>query len=120
MTEAPIDQNPIIIIIIVCVPVKKCFYLVKRLNQKILPAWSDNNLSLLQEISGLQKCNQLERLYLYDNQIQEIKNLELQVNVTNLWLNNNCITKIQVGTMNCVFCLPEFYLFYLPFCLAAL
>uniref|UniRef100_A0A3B5LPI9 Leucine rich repeat containing 9 n=1 Tax=Xiphophorus couchianus TaxID=32473 RepID=A0A3B5LPI9_9TELE len=95
MIEAPIDQNPIIIIIIVCVPVKRCFYLVKHLNQKILPAWSDNNLSLLQEISGLQKCNQLERLYLYDNQIQEIKNLELQVNVTNLWLNNNCITKIQ-------------------------
>lgn len=92
----------------------------KRLDPNILPAWSDNNLSFLQEISGLQTCNQLERLYLYDNQIQEIKNLELQVNLTTLWLNNNCITKIQVGIMNYVHCLPEVYLFYLPFCFAAL
>ncbi|XP_014834760.1 PREDICTED: leucine-rich repeat-containing protein 9-like [Poecilia mexicana] len=67
MIEAPVHLNPMIKIIIVCDP----------------------------EISGLQNCNLLERLYLYDNQIQEIKNLELQVNVTNLWLNNNCITKIQ-------------------------
>ncbi|MEQ2180271.1 hypothetical protein GOODEAATRI_034247 [Goodea atripinnis] len=58
-------------------------------------------LPLPQEISGLQNCNQLEKLYLYDNQIQEINNLELQGNLIVLWLSNNCITKIQgLNTMN--------------------
>lgn len=59
----------------------------------------DSNLShliLLQEIAGLQNCLQLEKLYLYDNQIYEITNLEMQSNLEVLWLNNNCITQIQV------------------------
>lgn len=52
----------------------------------------------LQEISGLQNCRELVKLYLYDNQIREIKNLALQTNLEILWLNNNCIQKIQVWT----------------------
>lgn len=47
-------------------------------------------------MSGLQNCLELVKLYLYDNQISEIKNLELQVNLEVLWLNNNCISEIQV------------------------
>lgn len=50
----------------------------------------------LQEISGLQNCRELVKLYLYDNQIREIKNLALQTNLEILWLNNNCINNIQV------------------------
>lgn len=50
----------------------------------------------LQEISGLQNCHELVKLYLYDNQIREIKNLALQTNLEILWLNNNCINNIQV------------------------
>ncbi|TNN84206.1 Leucine-rich repeat-containing protein 9 [Liparis tanakae] len=50
---------------------------------------------MLQGVSGLQNCLQLEKLYLYDNQICEIKNLELQINLEVLWLNNNCITQIK-------------------------
>lgn len=53
----------------------------------------------LQEISGLQNCCELVKLYLYDNQIREIKNLTLQTNLEVLWLNNNCINKIQVWTL---------------------
>lgn len=49
-----------------------------------------------QEISGLQKCLRLKKLYLYDNHISEIKNLKLQVDLEVLWLNNNCISQIQV------------------------
>lgn len=52
-----------------------------------------------QEISGLQNCRELVKLYLYDNQIREIKNLTLQTNLEVLWLNNNCINKIQVWTL---------------------
>lgn len=52
--------------------------------------------SILQEISGLQNCRELVKLYLYDNQIREIKNLALQTNLEILWLNNNCINNIQV------------------------
>lgn len=58
-----------------------------------------NNVQLLlifQGISGLHNCLLLEKLYLYDNQICEIKNLELQINLEVLWLNNNCITQIKV------------------------
>lgn len=51
---------------------------------------------ILQEISGLQNCRELVKLYLYDNQIREIKNLALQTNLEILWLNNNCINNIQV------------------------
>ncbi|RVE57221.1 hypothetical protein OJAV_G00214240 [Oryzias javanicus] len=47
------------------------------------------------EISGLQNCQKLEKLYLYNNQICYIQNLDLQVNLEVLWLNNNCITEIQ-------------------------
>ncbi len=54
------------------------------------------HLLFLQGISGLHNCLQLEKLYLYDNQICGIKNLELQINLEVLWLNNNCITQIQV------------------------
>lgn len=66
-----------------------------------------------QGISGLQNCVQLEKLYLYDNQICEIKNLELQVNLEVLWLNNNHISHIQVRTityksMSIVYLLPWF------------
>lgn len=53
----------------------------------------------LQEISGLQNCRQLVKLYLYDNQIREIKNLALQTNLEILWLNKNCINRIQVWTL---------------------
>lgn len=56
--------------------------------------------SQLQEISGFQNCLQLEKLYLYDNQICEINNLELQINIEVLWLNNNSITQIQVWRTN--------------------
>uniref|UniRef100_A0A3Q2CL09 Leucine rich repeat containing 72 n=1 Tax=Cyprinodon variegatus TaxID=28743 RepID=A0A3Q2CL09_CYPVA len=60
-----------------------------------------NLCQLTIDISLLQKCDQLKKLYLYDNQIREIKNLELQGNLPVLWLNNNCITKIQgLNTMN--------------------
>lgn len=55
-----------------------------------------STFSLLQEISGLQNCLQLEKLYLYENKISEIKNLDLQVHLEVLWINNNCITKIKV------------------------
>lgn len=55
-----------------------------------------SSFSELQEISGLQNCLQLKKLYLYDNEICEIKNLELQINVEVLWLSSNCITQIQV------------------------
>uniref|UniRef100_A0A3Q3WLU9 Uncharacterized protein n=1 Tax=Mola mola TaxID=94237 RepID=A0A3Q3WLU9_MOLML len=47
------------------------------------------------KISGLQYCLQLEKLYLYENQISEINNLELQIKLEVLWLNNNCIHQIQ-------------------------
>lgn len=51
---------------------------------------------LLQEIRGLQNCPELKKLYLYDNQISEIKNLDAQMGVEILWLNNNRISHIQV------------------------
>lgn len=56
-----------------------------------------------QGISGLQNCLQLQKLYLYDNEICEMTNLELQVNLEVLWLNNNSITIIKVWTLNYVF-----------------
>lgn len=58
--------------------------------------YNQSRLLISQEISGLQNCLQLEKLYLYDNQICEIKNLELQTSLEVLWLNDNCITQIQV------------------------
>lgn len=59
-----------------------------------------STFSLLQEISGLQNCLQLEKLYLYENKISEIKNLDLQVHLEVLWINNNCITKIKVRAVS--------------------
>lgn len=50
----------------------------------------------LQEISGLDKCLQLKKLYLYDNQIHEISNVEFLINLDVLWLNSNSISRIQV------------------------
>ena len=57
--------------------------------------------SFLQKIDGLQSCLQLEKLYLYDNQISEIENLESQVNLQVLWLNNNDICCIKVVHLPC-------------------
>lgn len=49
-----------------------------------------------QEVSGLHNCLQLQKLYLFDNHISEIANLELLVNLEVLWLNSNHITKTEV------------------------
>lgn len=37
--------------------------------------------SLLQGISGFKNCHQLQKLYLYHNQISDIENLESLVNL---------------------------------------
>ncbi|CAB1335268.1 unnamed protein product [Coregonus sp. 'balchen'] len=43
----------------------------------------------------LTNCHQLQKLYIYDNQISKIENLESLVNLQVLWLNNNFITHIE-------------------------
>lgn len=51
---------------------------------------------MLQEISGLHNCLHLEKLFLYDNNIHQITNLEMLVNLCVLWLNKNQISDIKV------------------------
>lgn len=53
---------------------------------------------VLQEISGLQKCMQLQKLFLYDNKISEMSELESLRNLNVLWLNSNIISEIKVST----------------------
>lgn len=72
-------------------------------NCKTNAIYINNNvfhLLILQGISGLQNCVQLKKIYIYDNHICEINNLELLINLEVLWLNHNCITQIQVCTIH--------------------
>ncbi|PKU27843.1 protein phosphatase 1 regulatory subunit hypothetical protein [Limosa lapponica baueri] len=43
----------------------------------------------------LSLCKNLRVLYLYDNQISQIQNLDFASNITHLYLQNNCITCIE-------------------------
>lgn len=40
-------------------------------------------------------CKNLRVLYLYDNQIRQIQNLDFASNVTHLYLQNNCIAAME-------------------------
>lgn len=55
----------------------------------------------LKEISGLQTCIRLQKLYLYDNKISKIENLEKLENLKVLWLSNNCIALVEVSFAPC-------------------
>ncbi|XP_025932799.1 protein phosphatase 1 regulatory subunit 42 isoform X3 [Apteryx rowi] len=51
---------------------------------------------LFQIIQGdLSLCRNLRVLYLYDNQISQIQNLDFATNLTHLYLQNNCISCIE-------------------------
>lgn len=43
----------------------------------------------------LSLCKNLRVLYLYDNHISQIQNLDFASNITHLYLQNNCITCIE-------------------------
>lgn len=43
----------------------------------------------------LSLCKNLRVLYLYDNQISQIQNLDFASNITHLYLQNNCISCIE-------------------------
>ena len=49
-----------------------------------------------QEIEGLKGLNNLKKLYLYSNQIQVLDNLQHLQQLEILWLNDNNISHIQV------------------------
>lgn len=48
----------------------------------------------LKKITGLENCKNLKKLFLYSNKIAAIEGLE-NLNLQVLWLNGNCIAKIQ-------------------------
>ena len=50
-----------------------------------------------QKIENLEEKKNLRKLYLYGNQISIIDKLEHLVELEILWLNNNCITNIEVN-----------------------
>jgi Leucine-rich repeat (LRR) protein len=52
---------------------------------------------LLQKIENLEANKNLRKLYLYGNQISIIDKLDHLVELEILWLNNNCITNIEVN-----------------------
>ena len=43
----------------------------------------------------LSLCKNLRVLYLYDNQISQIQNLDFASNITHLYLQNNCISCME-------------------------
>ena len=55
------------------------------------------NYFVLQDITGLENCVLIEKLYLYENKISKIQNLQMLSNLQVLWLNNNCIRAIEVN-----------------------
>ena len=58
---------------------------------------NENNLTA---IGGLERCTKLTELYLYSNSIGQIEGLDTLVNLEVLWLQENRITEVK-GLQNC-------------------
>ena len=57
---------------------------------------------LSQKIENLETCCNMERLYLYGNEITKIENLGHMVHMEELWLNNNQIENVEVMWNACL------------------
>ncbi|XP_035564260.1 protein phosphatase 1 regulatory subunit 42 isoform X1 [Canis lupus baileyi] len=55
----------------------------------------DFQTPLLQKVEDLSPCKNLTVLYLYDNRISQLTNLNYATNLTHLYLQNNCISCIE-------------------------
>jgi Leucine-rich repeat (LRR) protein len=62
----------------------------------ILLRFETNITFHFKEICGLDNCDKLKRLYLYDNAISKMKNLSMLKLLEVLWLNDNIIKSIEV------------------------